>query len=71
MEILNMHFKDDPISDIHGKNYSIIWCLKPLPGSSKVGPVLWSRLFRRGPVEHNYPPYSSNSMHAFVRTTFC
>ena len=23
-EILNMHFKDDPISDLHAKNYLII-----------------------------------------------
>ena len=27
----------------------------PLPGPSKFGPVFWSRLFLRGPVEYNYP----------------
>ena len=50
-----MHFKDDPISDIHAKNYLIISCLKHFPGPTKFGPVFWSRLFRRGPVEYNYP----------------
>ena len=50
-----MHFKDDPISDMHVKNYSIILCLKHFPGPSKFGPVFWSRFFRRGPVEYNYP----------------
>ena len=50
-----MHFKDDPISDMHAKNYSIILCLMPLSGPSKFGPVLWSRLFRCRPVEYNYP----------------
>ena len=50
-----MHFKDDPISDMHAKNYLIILCLMPLPGPSKFGPAFWSRLFRRGPVEYNYP----------------
>ena len=54
-EILNMHFKDDPVSDRQAKQYLIIYCLKPLPGSSKFGPVFWSSLFRRGPVEYNYP----------------
>ena len=50
-----MHFKDDPISDMHAKNYLIILCLKHFPGRTKFGPVFWSRLFRRGPVEYNYP----------------
>ena len=50
-----MHFKDDPISDMHAKNYLIILCLKHFPGPTKFGPVFWSRLFRRGPVEYNYP----------------
>ena len=50
-----MHFKDDPISDMHVKNYLIILCLKHFPGPSKFGTVFWSRLFRRGPVEYNYP----------------
>ena len=50
-----MHFKDDPVSDMHAKNYLIISCLKHFPGPTKFGPVFWSRLFRRGPVEYNYP----------------
>ena len=50
-----MHFKDDPISDMHAKNYLIILCLKHFPGRTKFGPVFWSRLFRRGPVKYNYP----------------
>ena len=50
-----MHFKDDPISDMHAKNHLIILCLKHFPGPTKFGPVFWSRLFRRGPVEYNYP----------------
>ena len=50
-----MHFKDDPISDMHAKKYLIISCLKHFPGLTKFGPVFWSRLFRRGPVEYNYP----------------
>ena len=59
---LNMHFKDDPISDMHAKNYLIISCLKHFPGPTKFGPVFWSRLFRRGPVEYNYPLYQSGSV---------
>ena len=55
-----MHFKDDPISDMHAKNYLIILCLKHFPGPTKFGPVFWSRLFRRGPVEYNYPFFYSN-----------
>ena len=50
-----MHFKDDPISDVHAKNYIIILCLKHFPGRTKFGPVFWSRPFPRGPVEYNYP----------------
>ena len=50
-----MHFKDDPISDMHAKNYIIILCLKHFPGHTRFGTVFWSRLFRRGPVEYNYP----------------
>ena len=50
-----MHFKDDPISDMHARNYLIILCLKHFPGPTKFGPVFWSRLFRCGPVEYNYP----------------
>ena len=50
-----MHFKDDPINDMHAKNHLIISCLKQFPGPTKFGPVFWSRLFRRGPVEYNYP----------------
>ena len=50
-----MHFKDDPISDIHAKNYLIILSLKHFPGPTKFGHVFWSRLFQRGPVEYNYP----------------
>ena len=50
-----MHFKDDPVSDMHAKSYLIISCLKHFPGPTKFGPVFWSRLFRRGPVEYNYP----------------
>ena len=38
-EILNMHFKDDPISDMQATNYLIIWYMKPLLRSSKFGPV--------------------------------
>ena len=34
-----MHFKDDPISDMHAKYYLIIWRLKPFSGPSKFGPV--------------------------------
>ena len=34
-----MHFKDDPISDMHAKNYLIILCLKHFPGRTKFGPV--------------------------------
>ena len=34
-----MHFKDDPISDMHAKNYLIISCLKHFPGPTKFGPV--------------------------------
>ena len=49
-----MHFKDDPISDMLAKNYLIILCLKHF-GPTKFGSVFWSRLFRRGPVEYNYP----------------
>ena len=55
-----MHFKDDPISDMHAKNHLYILCLMPLPGPSKFGPVFWSRLFRRGPVEYNYPRMSAS-----------
>ena len=54
-----MHFKDDPVSDMHAKNSLIISCLKHFPGPTKFGPVFWSRLFRRGPVEYNYPPQCS------------
>ena len=54
-ENLNIHFKGDPISDMHAKKYLIILCLMRLPGPLKFGPVFWSRLFRRGPVEYNYP----------------
>ena len=50
-----MHFKDDSISDMHAKNYLIILCLKHFSGRTKFCPVFWSRLFRRGPVEYNYP----------------
>ena len=45
-----MHFKDDPISGMHAKIFNYLmseafaWVLK-----------IWSRLFRRGPVEYNYP----------------
>ena len=56
-----MHFKDDPISDMHAKNYLIISCLKHFPGPTKFGPVFWSRLFRRGPVEYNYPALGNAS----------
>ena len=34
-----MHFKDDPISDMHAKNYLIILCLKHFSGPTKFGPV--------------------------------
>ena len=50
-----MHFKDDPINDIHAKKYLIILCLKHFPGPTKFGVVFWSRLFWRGPIEYNYP----------------
>ena len=50
-----MRFKDDPISDMHAKNYLIILCLTHFPWPTKFGPVFWSRLFLRGPVEYNYP----------------
>ena len=50
-----MHFKDDPISDIHAKNCLIILSLKHFPGPTKFSPIFWSRLFQRGPVEYNYP----------------
>ena len=58
-ENLNMHFKDDPISDMHARNYLIILCLKHFPGPTKFGPVFWSRLFRCGPVEYNYPNWTN------------
>ena len=57
-----MHFKDDPISDMHAKNYLIILCLKHFPGPTKFGPVFWSRLFQRGPVEYNYPLILNNRL---------
>ena len=56
-----MHFKDDSISDMHAKNYLVISCLKQFPGLTKFGPVFWSRLFRRGPVEYNYPCFVNNT----------
>ena len=59
-----MYFQDDLISDMRAKNYVIILCLEPLPGPSKFGPVFWSRLFRRGPVEYNYPDFRTR----FFRT---
>ena len=34
-----MHFKDNPISDMHAKNNLIILCLKHFPGPTKFGPV--------------------------------
>ena len=37
-----MHFKDDPICDIHAKNYLIILSLKHFPGPTKFGPVFSS-----------------------------
>ena len=52
---LNMHFKGDPVSDVHAKKYLIILSLKHFPGPTKFGPVFWSRLFQRVPVEYNYP----------------
>ena len=55
-----MYFKDDPVSDMHAKNSLIISCLKHFPGPTKFGPVFWSRLFRRGPVEYNYPKTTTN-----------
>ena len=58
-----MHFKDDPISDMHAKNYLIILCLKHFPGPTKFGSVFWSRLFRRGPVEYNYPALVPQILH--------
>ena len=65
-----MHFKDDPISDMHAKNYLIILCLKHFHGPTKFGPVFWSRLFRRGPVEYNYPSkgtiYLLGKTHAYI-----
>ena len=57
-----MHFEDDPISDMHAKNHLIILCLKHFPGPTKFGPVFWSRLFRRGPVEYNYPQKTSTGI---------
>ena len=56
-EILNMHYKDDPFSDMHAKIFIFFMYthVKPLSGSSKCGSVFWSRLLRRGPVEYNYP----------------
>ena len=54
-----MQFKDDPISDIHAKNYLIILSLKHFPGPTKFGSVFWSRLFQRGPVEYNYPVHTN------------
>ena len=62
-----MHFKDDPISDMHAKNYLIILCLKHLPGPTIFGPVFWSRLFRRGPVEYNYPATSIFTFFFYAR----
>ena len=58
-----MHFKDDPISDMHARNYLIILCLKHFPGPTKFGPVFWSRLFRYGPVEYNYPILDKSRYH--------
>ena len=37
-ENLNMHSIDDPISDMHAKNYLIILCLTPLPGPQNLVP---------------------------------
>ena len=48
-----MHFEDNPINDIHAKNQFFIRRMKHFPGPTKFGPVFWSRLFRRGPVEYN------------------
>ena len=62
-----MHFEDDPVSDRQAKQYLIIYCLKPLPRSSKFGPVFWSRLFRRGPVEYNYPTNTALSSKVISR----
>ena len=62
-----MHFKDDPISDMHAKNYLIISCPKHFPGPTKFGPVFWSRLFRRGPVEYNYPTPLNTDNHTACR----
>ena len=33
-----MHSIDDPISDMHAKNYLIILCLTPLPGPQNLVP---------------------------------
>ena len=41
-KILNMHFKYDPISDMHANNYLIIWCLKPLLGPQNLVPSFGS-----------------------------
>ena len=63
-----MHFKDDPISDMHAKKYVIILCPKHFPGRTKFGPVFWSRLFRRGPVVYNYPLFHRVRPLTFRRT---
>ena len=64
-----MHFKDDPISDIHAKKYLIILSLKHFPGPTKFGPVFWSRLFQRGPVEYNYPSKISEWTRLYLART--
>ena len=37
-----MHFRDDPISDMHAKISLIFLCLKHFPGPTKFGPVFSS-----------------------------
>ena len=43
---LNMHFKDDPITDMHTKNYLIILCLKHFLGPQNLVPSFPARSSR-------------------------
>ena len=50
-----MHFKDDPINDIHAKNYLIILSLKHFPRPTKFGPV-FSSVVPSNTTTLNCPP---------------
>ena len=46
-----MHFEDNPISDMHANKLSNYLMTEAFSWTLNI----WSRLFRRGPVEYNYP----------------